>query len=208
MLAYLKGAESDPGMLQQKMYYDPKENDPLPNALAAQLSAGTYTASRLLEAMIVDSDNVAKDVLTNHLTDKELQDVFDETNSNFLQDPSGTISPKEYIIILSRIYSATYLDRANSNYAMELLTKATFKDGLSAGVPADVKVAHKYGERGVYQDNVLTGVELHDCGLIYAETPYYLCVMTKGTDENALAGVIKDISAAVYNDRAQFKPAN
>jgi beta-lactamase class A len=208
MLAYLKEAETTPHILEDRLYYNPKDNDPLPNALPAQLSVGTYPASHLLEAMIVDSDNVAKDVLASQLSDKALQDVFDETNSNFLQDPSGTITPKQYIIMLSRIYSATYLDRYYSNYAMSLLSKTTFKDGVAAGLPANVQVAHKYGERGVYEDNRLVAVELHDCGLVYAETPYNICIMTKGSDENVLAGVIRDISAAVYKDRASFKPAS
>ncbi len=206
MLAYLKEAETSPAILETKMLYNPTINDPLPNALPAQLAKGTYSASRLLEAMIIDSDNVAKDILASHLTDKALQDVFDETSSNFLQDPTGTISPKQYIIILSRIYNATYLDRDYSNYAMDLLTKTTFKSGLAAGVPTGVQVAHKYGERGVYEDNALIGVELHDCGLVYAEASYYLCVMTKGTDTSELAEIIKNISAAVYNDRKSFLP--
>jgi beta-lactamase class A len=208
MLAYLKEAETNPSILDDKLYYNPQNNDALPNALPAQLPVGTYSASKLLEEMIIDSDNVAKDILSNHLTDKAIQDVFDETNSNFLQDPTGTISPKQYIIILSRIYSATYLDRYYSNYAMGLLTKTTFKDALAAGVPANVKVAHKYGERGVYEDNVLSAVELHDCGLVYADTPYYICVMTKGSDEGNLANLIKNISATIYNDRETFKPTN
>jgi hypothetical protein len=91
---------------------------------------------------------------------------------------------------------------------MDLLTKTTFKDALAGGVPANVKVAHKYGERGVYEDNVLAAVELHDCGLVYADTPYYICVMTKGSDEGDLANLIKNISTAIYNDRETFKPSN
>src|SRR5262249_1238279 len=47
MLAYLKEAESNPGILNDKLYYNPKNNDPLPNALPAQLSAGTYSAATL-----------------------------------------------------------------------------------------------------------------------------------------------------------------
>ncbi len=208
MLAYLKQAESHPTILEKRLYYNPKENDALPNALPAQLAAGVYPASTLLETMIVDSDNVAKDVLADNLTDKSLQNIFDETNSTFLQDPTGTISPKQYIFMLARIYSATYLDREFSNYAMELLSKTTFKDGLVAGLPSSVKVAHKYGERGVYEDNILMAVELHDCGLIYAEVPYYLCVMTKGNNEKDLANTIRDISAVVYEDRGSMTPAN
>src|SRR5262249_44701587 len=113
-----------------------------------------------------------------------------------------------YIVFFSRIYNATYLNRYYSNYAMELLVKAHFPDGLEGGVPSNVDVANKYGERGIYEDGTLIGIELHDCGLIYTDSPYFLCVMTKGNDESQLGSVIKDISAAVYNDRENFKPAS
>lgn len=208
MLAYLKEAEGSPNMLKERYRYDARNTDSLPNSLPPQLPSGTYSAAELIETMIVNSDNVAKDILAERLSGKALQDVFDETNTNFLQDPSGTISPKQYIIILSRIYSATYLDRYYSNYAMSLLTKTTFKDGLVSGLPPEVQVAHKYGERGVYVDNALTWVELHDCGLIYAEIPYYLCVMTKGENEASLAQTIRDISSLVYREREAFIPRN
>ncbi len=207
MLAYLKQAETTPAILEMKLRYTPSSAKKLPNALPAQLSAGIYSASKLLEAMIIHSDNTSKDILTDRLQSGALQEVFDEMNANFLKDPSGTISAKSYIIILARIYSATYLNRYYSNYAMQLLTKTTFKDGIVAGIPADVKVAHKYGERGVYEDQVLTAIELHDCGLVYNPgNPYYICVMTEGKDPSALAGVIRDISAATYRDRDAFMP--
>ena len=205
MLAYLKQSELDPGVMKKRLYYDPSKKDSLPNPLPAQLPRGWYTAEQLLRSMIVDSDNVAKDVLFDSMSATTIQDVFDEMSANFLKDPSGTISPKEYIIIISRIFSATYLDREHSNYAMKLLTQTSYKDGLVAGLPSTVKVAHKYGDRGIYEDGKPVGMELHDCGLVYADAnPYNLCVMTKGTDGAAQAKVIRDISAAVYRDRKDF----
>lgn len=205
MLAYLKESESDPRVMKKQLYYDPSKKDPVPNPLPAQLTRGWYSAEALLRAMIVDSDNVAKDILFDNIPAATIQDVFDEVSANFLKDPSGTISPKEYIIILSRIYSATYLDRAHSNYAMQLLTQTTFKDGLVAGLPGDVKVAHKYGDRGIYEEGKPIGVELHDCGIVYnGKNPYNLCVMTKGTDSQVLSRIISDISATVYKDRDDF----
>ena len=205
MLAYLKQSELDPKIMKKQLYYDPAKNDSLPNPLPAQLPRGRYPAEELMRAMIVDSDNIAKDVLFDNMPAATIQDVFDEMSANFLKDPTGTISPKEYIIILSRIYSATYLDRALSNYAMELLTQTTFKNGLVAGLPKDVQVAHKYGDRGIYEEGKPVGVELHDCGMVYAgKNPYSLCVMTKGLDSSTLAKTISDISAVIYADRGDF----
>ena len=206
MIAYLKESETNPRVLTQKFLYSPSANtDSLPNALPPQLPRGTYTVERLLEAMIIDSDNTAKDILLDHMNIADLNDVFDEMDINFLKDPSGTISPKTYIVFFSRLYGAGFLNRTSSNRALELLSKTTFTEGLVAGVPTSVVVAHKYGERGIYEDKMLTGAELHDCGLVYFPgTPYYLCVMTRGTEVNDLAEVIRSISSAVYNDRASF----
>lgn len=153
--------------------------------------------------MIIDSDNVAKNAILDALNPASLQDIYEEMS--FLQDDVGNITPKNYVRFLQRLYNATYLDREHSNMALQLLTKTSFNDGLVAGLPENIQVAHKYGERGIYEDNALVGVELHDCGLVYADdNPYYLCVMTKGTDIDALAKVIRDISAAVYKDRNSF----
>lgn len=82
---------------------------------------------------------------------------------------------------------------------------ATRTTGLVAQLPSSVKVAHKYGERGIYEDTQLTGIELHDCGIVYAPgSLYYLCVMTRGKDTSKLAKVISSISAAVYTDRTAY----
>lgn len=207
MMAVLKKAESNSRLLEEKLYYNSALVADIPDALPAQLKTGQYSAEELLRAMIIQSDNVAKEVLFNLVGIGALQNVFTDMKIDFLEDPSGTISAKSYTTILSRIYNATYLDRDYSNYAMDLLTQTTYVDGLVAGLPKGVRVAHKYGESGIYKDKVLTEVELHDCGLIYVpDSPYYLCVMTRGKNTAALAQLIQNISEAIYADRASFKP--
>jgi beta-lactamase class A len=209
MIAYLKEAEGDPRVLLRRYAYVPEhEPDPsVPNELGPQLKRGTYSAQELIEAMIETSDNVSKDILTDHADPMILQDVFDEMAVNFLKDPSGLITPRQYVTFFSRLYSAAYLDRENSNRALAFLTNTAFTQGLIAELPKSIRVAHKYGERGVYQDGVLIGIELHDCGIVYApENPYYLCVMTRGTELKKLSNLIADISAKVFADRTSFVP--
>jgi beta-lactamase class A len=209
MIAYLKEAEADPKVLLRRYSYVPEhEPDPsAPNELGPQLNRGTYTAQELIEAMIETSDNVSKDILTDHADPVILQDVFDEMAVNFLKDPSGLITPRQYVTFFSRLYNAGYLDRENSNRALAFLTNTAFTQGLIAEIPKSIRVAHKYGERGVYQDGSLIGIELHDCGIVYApENPYYLCVMTRGTEIRKLSTLIADISAKVFADRASFAP--
>ncbi len=75
-----------------------------------------------------------------------------------------------------------------------------FPQGLQSGVPASIEVADKFGEREVFStDGTLSYLELHDCGIIYVpDSPYVVCVMTRGHDFNSLASIIGDVSKIVY----------
>jgi hypothetical protein len=82
------------------------------------------------------------------------------------------------------------------------MAQSTYHDGIYAGVPNNIKVAQKYGER-IDPDpsgKNIDSVELSNCGIVYAKSPYVFCVMTKGqNDPKNLASIIKDISGLVYN---------
>lgn len=59
---------------------------------------------------------------------------------------------------------------------MSILAQAKYPDGLTAGLPKNVTVAHKFGEH-VNGDpkRGIDSVELHDCGVIYGPNlPYFL----------------------------------
>lgn len=62
-------------------------------------------------------------------------------------------------------------------------------------------VAHKFGEyTSQLTDGTVVSRELHDCGVVYFPgKPYLLCIMTKGNDFRAQAGVISTISRLTYN---------
>jgi beta-lactamase class A len=114
-------------------------------------------------------------------------------------DDASQVSPRAYASFFRRLYNATFLTRELSERALDILSKTDFADGLRAGVPADVVVAHKFGERGIYEDGRVVGVELHDCGIVYAPAgPYLICVMTGGSDEKTLEAIICEISARVW----------
>jgi len=97
------------------------------------------------------------------------------------------------------LYNSSYLNFEMSNKALMLLTQTDFPNGLVAGVPDSVVVAHKFGEQKNGDEQ-----QLHDCGIVYyQENPYILCVMTKGYEIPELASIIKEISQQVYNEVKQ-----
>ena len=72
--------------------------------------------------------------------------------------------------------------------------------GIVAGVPAGVKVAHKFGEgTGSTSDNESVVSILNDCGIVYKKDhPYIICIMTEGTDFSDMEKVLGRISRTVY----------
>ena len=101
---------------------------------------------------------------------------------------------KEYASFFRILYNASYLNKEMSQKALDLLLRTDYKDGLIAGVPKNINVAHKFGERKMGEVD-----QLHDCGIVYApQKPYLICVMTRGTDFQVQGRVIADISRFTY----------
>lgn len=211
MIAYLREADDNPSVLKQQIVYhqttdeNAEENyKPLDFIKDGQ----TYTVDDLIHYMIIDSDNNAAQLLQNNLNPSDLLEVYSDIGipvSGTLTDEN--MSPKAYSYIFRILYNATYLSKAMSQYALEILSQANFSYGLEAGIPTSVPSSNKFGERTVETADPTTGAttvdyrELHDCGIIYYPgDPYLLCVMTKGQDFNKLAQIIASISSTVYSE--------
>ena len=120
---------------------------------------------------------------------------------NDLQIPVPDFS-KEYFMtttdmskLFRILYNGTYLSKESSEYALELLTKSEFKNGLMGGIDQPVMVAHKFGERLIGNS-----AQLHEFGIVYCgDQPYLIGVMTTGTNLDQLSAVIKKISSLAFH---------
>lgn len=204
LIAYFKLAQISPEVLDQKVSYSAGQNyNQMESIIATDLSKPNveYSVLELLHSMIQKSDNNAGVFLSSILKPNFLNEVFTDIGLAIPPDRDTTISPKAYSRFFRILFNSTYLTKAYSEEALELLSTTEFKDGLVAGVPSDVTVAHKFGEYGKPNGNGgVTFRELHDCGIVYKPLhPYVLCIMTRGNTISDLEGVIASISRTVYN---------
>lgn len=207
LIAYLKQAEENPSLLEIPLTINNidayKDQNLIPSTL---LGLGQqYKTIDLLRQMIVYSDNVAYEALNANFSGPDLIGTYQDFGidiSKGLSDPSGNIlSVKDYASFFRILFNASYLSEKNSELALEILTQSKYEDGLRAGVPSNIAIAHKFGERRYL---LTSETQLHDCGIVYLpENPYLLCVMTKGTDFNLLTSVIAEISRIVYLNVSQ-----
>lgn len=199
MIAYLKIAESDPKVLTTPVKFTGKllSSGQFIKPSSEIRPDKSYTVDELINAMIVHSDNNAAYILNQ-------SDVWNykvKVYSDFGIPPPGRSDPyeitvKRYASFFRILFNSAYLGKEMSNHALTLLTQSQFKDGIVAGVPEGVPVAHKFGERVIGDKK-----QFHDCGIVYyPRQPYLLCVMTRGESFPDLIGVISDISRLTYEE--------
>jgi beta-lactamase class A len=204
LMTFLKYTEDNPTLLKQ-VVHSPAEFDETQFVLPPKevLQPDTdYTVEELLRRMIVYSDNRASMMLEDYAK-ANLSDVREPVLQTLVElgllpraDSNNRYfaSVKELASMLRVLYTVGYLSSEMSEYALNLLSKSDFHDGLVAGIPNGIKVAHKFG---VTQDKDY--IELHDIGIVYGPKNHYLiAVMTDGKDIEDNAKIIAEISRMVW----------
>lgn len=192
----------DATYFDQKIEYTGRVQSPAEEAefgSDAQLPTGVYSVRDLVSRMLKDSSNDAAEVLVEFIGVDALQEIY--TDFGIEKPEPGKdylIDVKLYGAFFRVLFNASYAGANGSEEILSMLTQASFRDGLVAGVPSDVKVAHKFGTRVVG-----TGPgsrQLHDCGIVYApKAPYVLCIMTRGNETKNLEYFIAQVSKRVYD---------
>lgn len=207
MLAYLGLSENKPDFLKTEISfegYNKEIRQSIPPKIFAKEGIH-YTLQELIDYMIKYSDNNSYYALLSYLDQispnvQILRDTFIDLG---IIDPKSTlddtITVKSYGSVFTQLFNASYFDhKETSEKALDFLLNTDFKDGLVAGVPPYLDVAHKFGERFDTQSGLN---QLHDCGIVYyPDNPYLLCVMTQGDDMEKLKEVIAEISEMTYKE--------
>lgn len=136
-----------------------------------------FTIEKLLEELLVKSDNTAYYVLLRNLHQDDLKEVIQAMGLESLFTDEGKVSAKEYSRILRSLYTASFLSRENSERILKWLDDSKFDEFLSRGIEDDIPFPHKYGEHialNAYSDS----------GIVYIPNrPYVISVMVQGESE-------------------------
>ncbi|MBS3166312.1 serine hydrolase [Candidatus Woesearchaeota archaeon] len=161
----------------------------------------SFSVAQLLNYSTYYSDNTAAQALIRVIGTTKVIDASFHLGldySTYLQNKNNRnintypISSKEFSNSFRSLYNSNYLRRTNSQFILSLLSSTSFTEGLPAGVPPDISVAHKIAF--MFDES-----QYHDCGIIYyPKSPYILCIMTKGMSKEEANKFIANISKIVY----------
>jgi beta-lactamase class A len=209
MMATLKAVDMDRSLLKRTFKFDATVpmDEFVPNVGGKSLKFGeVYTLVELLEFMIAHSDNNAKNMLFQIVGEDAFDAVWEELGVSFAAE-LGTedfLTVKDYSSFFRILYNATYLSKESSELALDILGRTEYDMGIQQGLPDGVILCNKFGERGFMDRDEK---QLHDAGIVYAgNSPYLLCVMTRGRSFNAQAKVIAEVSRMVYEMHTATTP--
>ncbi|MEI6553211.1 MAG: serine hydrolase [bacterium] len=212
LISCLSFSYSNPDFLDKEVYVTPNstgfDSGQSYKPKKAVVPGGTYKVRDLISFMVVDSDNNATAALEYILGEDKINNLLKELQ---LSQPksmdSDFLSPRMYSRFYRILYNSTYLPQDVSENALKILSQDDFPDGIVAGVPKNITVAQKFGERTVSDTSGnLINRELHDCGIVYLPSkPYFLCVMTKGKNFNDLQPILSDVSKIVWDGLSDVK---
>jgi beta-lactamase class A len=126
----------------------------------------------------------AKDMLV--LRGVEDQKAFDKGLNN-------TTTAFDLMLIFEKMANGKIVNKKSSEAMIKILLDQTFNEIIPAGLPKEVKVAHKTGS--------ITGVH-HDSGIIFLPDGrrYVLVLLSKGLeDEKAAIQAMAQVSAMIYH---------
>lgn len=205
LIAYFKWAETNPLVLRKKIFYRGVGGPFEPRYLRSPkpLEPGKdYTVNELLLRMTAYGDDSAYALLLASLPPKHLQKVAKDLYVNY--DPGGkedSLTLNAYASYFRVLFNASYLNEEMSEKALRYLARSVFRDGMAAGVPPEISVASKAGERVLDSPEAAEVLQLHEFGIIYhPERPFLLGITVRGGDFEDLARVIRDITSLVYEE--------
>jgi beta-lactamase class A len=178
------GAVNWEGELLMTPYYESQGLGPRETALCQVL-----TVSEAMQAMMRISDNAAAHLLLDLVgpgnVNQSLQAVGILDSGLYSEELPSRAS--DVALLLEAIASGEAISQAASAEMVELMALELIDNGLRAGVPSRVKVAHKTGR--------WSGAA-HDAGIVFAESgPYLFVAMSEADYETDL---IEELSRETY----------
>jgi beta-lactamase class A len=179
------------GEIDLEAVYKLKDGDKVGGAgsMAYQAAGTEYSYRKLIELMGQQSDNTAFNVIVKLLGEKKVNDEIKEMGMINTNYDKNLTTAYDVGTLFRDLYKGELLTKKNTDEMFKFLTKTIFEDRIPQGVSSTVKVAHKVGtEVGVVSDG----------GIIFAQNPYILVIMSEGASLEEGKKLLPEVSRVVW----------
>ena len=172
----------------------------------------TRTLEQLCDLMVTVSSNFATNLLIQKLGVENIRATVTslhadgmnvmrgvEDNKAFEKGMNNTTTARGLAALLVAIANGKAVDPDSSAKMVEIMERQKFNEGIPAGVPKNIRVAHKTGE--------ITKIH-HDAGIVYAERPFVIVVLVRGIEDfKQSSALIAGITRELYQASQAQGPA-
>lgn len=204
MAAVFRAVEEQKLSLDQKIKYHRRHRAGGAGSLRRMRSGRKFSIGELTYRMIVESDNVATNMLCEvlglgyinlcmiewglNVTDMKRW-VMDLRRRN--SGIENYTTAREMGFLLEQIYKGEIVSRQSCQQMLEIMKRQKHRDRIARYLPTEVTVANK---TGLMRDVV------HDVGVIYTpKGDYVLCVLTRNLSTAYAKRLIGEISYIIYD---------
>lgn len=153
------------------------------------MPAGTvFTYRELLKYMGKQSDNTAFNVLRKKLGDDLITQTIADIGMTKTALDSNDTSPYDIGLLFKKLWDGELISDEHKDELLGNITDTIYENWIKEGIP-NVRVAHKFGrEEGV----------VNDAGIVYADDPFILVIMSKGVITREADEVFPKLARIVY----------
>jgi len=191
LVAYYQAV--DKGELNQTSTYVLVEKDRWAygtGSMQNQPEGTKYSYQRVAFLTANESDNMAAQILLKFLGgESKVQTTVNNWGYKLIDIKENEITAKETADILKRIYKGELISQKSRQELTENLTNTVLEDRITAGVPSNIKVIHKFGSE--------VGV-VNDCGIVETKDPYIICVLSTEINSGEAMELLPKISRVVW----------
>lgn len=178
--------------LTRDFEYGVNQNEIMAAASLIKLPLMLYAQGRVadakIEAMGKRSDNAVFKELVREFGQDKIQKYIDNLGMKKTSLGRNETTAKEMGDLLAKIY------QDKNEKILGFLTDTIFENWLRAGIPQEVRVAHKYGRE--------THI-VNDGGIIFAKRPFILVIMTQGIVDKEGEENIPALVNLIYSKHTQ-----
>jgi beta-lactamase class A len=184
---------------------DPKDDSEL---TLYQRIGQEATIRELVTLMITESSNLATNILVEKVTPEAITAFMKQLGADGLKVLRGVEDSRAFakglnnvgtarglMVVLSKLSEGSAVSKQASDEMLAILRAQKFNDGIPAGLPPGVTVAHKTGSiKAAYHDAAVVEIP--------GRKPFILVVMTRGIEDEPKAHKLAaDIARIVFSTR-------
>lgn len=143
----------------------------------------------LIEAMGQRSDNAAFNQLIRILSEEKIQATIDALGMKDTSLARNDTTSADIGLFFEELWEGGVVSEAYRDEMLGFLTQTEHEERIPAGIPADVRVAHKIGtEIGSFSD----------AGIVFGPKPFILVLISKNARESEANQVLSQLAKIVW----------